>query len=77
MSESSKLKRSNEQLEQFAYVASHDLQEPLRIIVSYIQLLSRRYADKFDEDGKRFMDGAVSGAERMRSLIRALLQYSG
>ncbi|WP_051249774.1 sensor histidine kinase [Maridesulfovibrio zosterae] len=76
LSESYKLKSSNEQLEQFAYVASHDLQEPLRIIVSYMQLLSRRYGDKFDEDGKRFMDGAVNGAERMRSLIRALLQYS-
>ena len=71
-----KLRRSNEELEHFAYVASHDLQEPLRIIVSYLQLIERRYKDKLDEDGERFIQSTVNGAERMRALIRGLLQYS-
>ncbi|MDS0474048.1 PAS domain S-box protein [Natrinema sp. 1APR25-10V2] len=71
-----KLKESNERLEQFAYIASHDLQEPLRMITSYLQLLEQRYSDALDEDGEEFLEFAVDGAERMREMIDALLEYS-
>jgi len=71
-----KLEESNERLEQFAYAASHDLQEPLRMVSSYLSLVERRYADELDEDGREFIEFAVDGAERMREMIDALLKYS-
>ncbi|WP_226042756.1 PAS domain S-box protein [Natrinema sp. DC36] len=71
-----KLEESNERLEQFAYAASHDLQEPLRMVSSYLQLLENRYADDLDEDAQDFIEFAVDGADRMRNMVEGLLQYS-
>ena len=70
------LQQSNDRLKQFAYAASHDLQEPLRMVSSYLQLLDDRYSDDLDEDAREFIDFAVDGADRMRAMVEDLLAYS-
>ena len=70
------LEKSNERLEQFAYAASHDLQEPLRMVTSYLRLIEKRYGDALDDDGEELFEFAVDGADRMREMIDGLLKYS-
>ena len=70
------LQQSNTDLEQFAYIASHDLQEPLRKVASFCGLLQQEYSDQIDDDGKKYLEFAVDGATRMRSLVQDLLMYS-
>jgi PAS domain S-box-containing protein len=75
-SKTAELERSNEELEQFAYVASHDLQEPLRMVVNFMNLLEKDYAPTLDETARHYVHFAVDGAQRMKTLIDALLTYS-
>ena len=70
------LRKSNEDLNQFAYAASHDLQEPLRLVALYSQILQRKYIDKLDPQADQYISYVISGAHRMETLLRDLLDYS-
>ena len=76
MRRSTALQRSNEELDQFAFIASHDLQEPLRIVVSYLQLLERKHGPNLDPEATQILERAVNAATRMHRLINDLLDYS-
>ncbi|WP_434530603.1 PAS domain-containing sensor histidine kinase [Haloarcula sp. NS06] len=75
-SKQTELERSNEALQQFAYIASHDLQEPLRMVSSYVDLLDSEYGDELDDEAAEYMAFAVDGARRMQEMVNALLRYS-
>ncbi|WP_058996356.1 ATP-binding protein [Haloarcula sp. CBA1127] len=75
-SKQTELERSNEALQQFAYIASHDLQEPLRMVSSYVDLLDSEYGDDLDDEAAEYMAFAVDGARRMQEMVNALLRYS-
>ena len=75
-SKQTELERSNEALQQFAYIASHDLQEPLRMVSSYVDLLDKEYGDDLDDEAAEYMAFAVDGARRMQEMVNALLRYS-
>ena len=70
------LEETNRELEQFAYVASHDLREPLRMVTSYMSLLARRYSDRLDKDAREFIGFARDGAKRLDNLVLDLLEFS-
>jgi signal transduction histidine kinase len=74
--QAARLEQTNEELSQYAYLASHDLQEPLRMVTNYLQLIERRYDHVLDDDGREFMHFAVDGAVRMKRLTNDLLAYS-
>ncbi|MBC7494256.1 MAG: histidine kinase, partial [Flavobacterium sp.] len=76
LQQSKKLQVSNQELEQFAYVASHDLQEPLRMVTSFLTLIENKYNDKLDEKGREYIKFAVEGAKNMRQIILSLLSFS-
>lgn len=76
LKQTKKLSDSNAELEQYAYTVSHDLKEPLRMVSSYVQLLQRKYQDKFDENAQEYMDYALDGSRRMQNIIDDLLNYS-
>jgi len=70
------LEQSNESLREFAYIASHDLQEPLRMVSSYVELLDQEYGEQFDDEAEEYMEFAINGAQRMKQMINSLLAYS-